>query len=90
MSAAKRLMPDGNGRWTANQKKLLLVEIRSGADLRETLRVHDVSADEYLEWVRVFDEHGYQALKTTKLQKFRVAERRPRKPRQRHVRAQTE
>jgi hypothetical protein len=69
-------------RWTANRKRGLIEDIRSGTvGLRAALEAHDISVDEYLEWVRAYDEHGKEALKSTKLQQFRAIPRRPRRRR---------
>jgi hypothetical protein len=67
-------------RWTWRDKAAVIQAIRSGhLELRTALEASGISADEYLEWVRAYDEHGREGLKATKLQKFRTAERRPRR-----------
>jgi hypothetical protein len=66
-------------RWTANQKATVIADVRSGTVAPElVLAAWDVSLEEYQEWQDSFDAHGIEALKVTKLQRFRAVPRRPR------------
>jgi hypothetical protein len=60
-------------RWTAKLKAEIVESVRAGA-----LLPPDVSPEEFAEWRDSLDAHGLEALKSTKLQRFRVANRRPR------------
>lgn len=71
-------------RWTAKRKRLLIEDVRGGLVEREAaLAGHDVTLEEFAEWVLALDEHGPEGLKTTKLQLHRQATRCKRKARKR-------
>jgi hypothetical protein len=74
-------------RWTARRKRTLIEDVHrrtpanDGANtealeaLMAILANYGVSFEEFAEWERAYDEHGKEALKATKLQKYRAATR---------------
>lgn len=69
-------------RWTYRDKVLLIEGVRNGAMDRElVLKAWDIGSEEFSEWERFYDAHGADALKTTKIQKYRGTSRKPRRRR---------
>jgi len=59
-------------RWVASRKLAVVKGVVSGlTPLKEVLKTYEISEEEYNSWQSAVEQHGFNALKTTSLQKFR-------------------
>jgi len=66
------LPPAGTVRWVASRKAAVVRGVVHGLISQDdALERYRLSREEFLEWVAAFSEHGENALKTTRLQKYR-------------------
>ena len=64
-------------RWHARRKAELLLAIRAELiSLREAVDLYQLSGEEIMGWSRLFERHGLEGLKTTKMQNYRQGRRR--------------
>ena len=66
------LPPPDTVRWNARRKAELLLAIRAELiSLREAVALYNLSAEEVAGWLRLFERHGLEGLKTTRTQTYR-------------------
>ena len=66
------LPPAETRRWVASRKAAVVRGVVHGLITQdEALERYEISAEEFLEWVRAVSEHGEAALRATALQKYR-------------------
>ncbi|RYH02765.1 DUF1153 domain-containing protein [Salipiger sp. IMCC34102] len=66
------LPPLTTRRWVASRKAAVVAAVAHGLIARDVaLESYDLSDEEFTEWERGLREHGHNALKTTRLQRFR-------------------
>jgi transposase-like protein len=59
-------------RWTPQRKAAVLAAVRSGAiTVEEACRRYEISGEEFLAWLRVFEAHGLPGLRATRTQQYR-------------------
>lgn len=59
-------------RWVARRKAEVVAGVRGGLiSLREALRTYDLSMDEFRSWQRLFENHGLDGLRTTRIKTYR-------------------
>jgi hypothetical protein len=64
-------------RWTFKRKAELIKLIRSWeVSISEVLAQNNITIEEYREWEILYDKHGEQSLKATKLKKYRSGRKR--------------
>ena len=75
------LPPPGTTRWVGRRKAAVVSAVRSGLlTLEETCERYDLTVEELMSWQRLLDRGGTPALRTTRLQSYRPATRRPPMP----------
>jgi transposase-like protein len=63
-------------RWTSRRKAEVVDACRSGErSLLAVLAEYQISQEEFAEWVRLYERGGRNALRSTKLQRYRSQER---------------
>lgn len=66
------LPADDTIRWVASRKAAVVRGVLAGLiEVEEVLTRYDLSAEEYDSWQMAAVEHGFGALKTTRLKKYR-------------------
>ncbi|XDA99723.1 DUF1153 domain-containing protein [Sulfitobacter sp. LCG007] len=66
------LPPAKTRRWVASRKAAVVRGVAYGLISKaDALARYQISAEEFLEWVRAVSEHGEDALKATALKKYR-------------------
>jgi len=76
---AKDLPPPGIKRWVIRRKAEVVAGVRGGLiSLDEACQRYNLSVDEFRSWQRLFESHGLQGLRTTKINKYRGPKLRPR------------
>ena len=66
------LPPSGTTRWVARRKAAVVRGVESGLiSLQDAIHRYDLSPEEYESWAQMASTFGTDALKTTRLQKFR-------------------
>jgi transposase-like protein len=64
--------PTNVKRWTPQRKAAVLAEVRSGAiTVEEACRRYEISGEEFLAWLQVFETHGVPGLRATRIQQYR-------------------
>lgn len=78
------LPPPNTKRWVIRRKAEVVAGVRGGLiSLEEACSRYSLSVDEFKSWQKLFDEHGLQGLRTTRIKDYReggadeVAEGRP-------------
>jgi transposase-like protein len=76
-SSETRLMEDlphrNTKRWVIRRKAAVVAAVRSGGmTMQEACRVYQLSEEEFLSWVRAFENHGLPGLRATRLQQYRA------------------
>lgn len=75
------LPPPGTKRWVGRRKAAVVSAVRSGLlTLEEACERYSLTVEELMSWQRLLDRGGTAALRTTRLQTYRPASRRPRMP----------
>ncbi|SMO55169.1 DUF1153 domain-containing protein [Paracoccus laeviglucosivorans] len=65
-------LPPAGVRWVARRKAMVVAAVQHGLLAREdAIARYDLSEEEFEAWTSAFARHGSNALKITKLQKFR-------------------
>ncbi len=68
------LPPPNIRRWIAQRKARVVNAVQTGLlSLDEACERYGIPIDEFLSWQRLFDEHGLQGLRATRLQKYRLS-----------------
>ena len=68
------LPPPNIRRWIAQRKAQVVNAVQTGLlSLDEACERYGIPIDEFLSWQRLFDEHGLQGLRVTRLQKYRLS-----------------
>lgn len=66
------LPPPETRRWVARRKAEVVTAVRAGVlSFEDACRRYGLSAEELMAWERALDRHGVEALRVTRLQKFR-------------------
>ncbi len=66
------LPPPTLKRWITRRKAEVVTAVRTGLiGLDEACRRYGISAEEFLSWQRLLDDHGLQGLRATRLQDYR-------------------
>ncbi|MGR3501237.1 CtrA inhibitor SciP [Pseudaestuariivita sp.] len=64
----------GTRRWVASRKAAVIRGVAYGLmSQEEALELYGLSNEEFAAWVRLTEEHGEEALRSTALQKYRSA-----------------
>ena len=59
-------------RWVARRKAEVVAGVRGGLiSLREALSAYNLSMDEFRSWQRLFENHGLDGLRTTRIKTYR-------------------
>ena len=76
-SPVRDLPPPGTKRWVIRRKAEVVAAVRNGViTLEEACRRYKLSIEEFLSWQRLIENHGLAGLRTTRLQDYRVLDRR--------------
>ena len=68
------LTPPGTKRWVVGRKVEVVAGVRGGLiSLKDALRRYNLTVDEFRSWQRLFDNHGPDGLKITRLKEYRRA-----------------
>ena len=68
------LPPPGTKRWVVRRKVEVVAGVREGLiSLNDALRRYNLTVDEFRSWQRLFDNHGPDGLKITRLKEYRRA-----------------
>jgi len=68
------LPPPNTQRWVARRKVEIVAGVRGGLiSLNDALRRYNLTIDEFRSWQRLFDSHGPDGLKITRLREYRRA-----------------
>ncbi len=60
-------------RWVARRKAEVVAGVRGGLiSLHEALRTYNLSLDEFRSWQRLFESHGLDGLRTTRIKNYRA------------------
>ena len=66
------LPPPNTKRWVILRKAQVVAGVRSGLiSLEEACQRYSLSVDEFLSWQSLFDAHGMNGLRATRLKKYR-------------------
>ena len=66
------LPPPDTKRWVSRRKAEVVVAVRQGLlTLEEACARYNLSAEEFLSWERMIDQHGLPGLRVTRLQEYR-------------------
>ncbi len=66
------LPPPGTKRWVVRRKAEVVAGVRGGLiSLKEALKCYNLTIDEFQSWQRLFDSHGPDGLKITRLKEYR-------------------
>ena len=66
------LPPPNIRRWIAQRKAQVVNAVQTGLlSLDEACERYGIPIDEFLSWQRLFDEHGLQGLRATRLKEYR-------------------
>ncbi len=66
------LPPPTLKRWITRRKAEVVTAVRAGSiGLDEACRRYGISAEDFLSWQRLLDDHGLQGLRATRLQDYR-------------------
>lgn len=78
-SALDDLPPPSTKRWVGRRKAAVVSAVRSGLlTLDEACERYGLTVEELMSWQRLLERGGTSALRTTRLQNYRPASRRPR------------
>lgn len=59
-------------RWVIRRKAEVVAGVRNGLiSLEDACKRYKLSADEFLSWQKLIEEHGVRGLRTTRLQQYR-------------------
>ncbi|MFH5773633.1 DUF1153 domain-containing protein [Paracoccus sp. NGMCC 1.201697] len=65
-------LPPANIRWVASRKAVVVAAVKYGLLTRDAaLKRYDLTGEEFDAWCIAVDRHGSEALKITRLQKFK-------------------
>ena len=68
------LPPPGTKRWVVRRKVEVVAGVRGGLiSLNDALSRYNLTVDEFRSWQRLFDNHGPDGLKITRLREYRRA-----------------
>ena len=68
------LPPPETKRWVIRRKAEVVAGVRNGLiSLEEACNRYKLSAEEFLSWQELIEEHGMRGLRTTRLQQYRKA-----------------
>ena len=68
------LPPPGTKSWVVGRKVEVVAGVRGGLiSLKDALRRYNLTVDEFRSWQRLFDNHGPDGLKITRLKESRRA-----------------
>ena len=68
------LPPPGTKRWVVRRKVEVVAGVRGGLiSLNDALRRYNLTVDEFRSWQRLFDNHGPDGLKITRLKEYQRA-----------------
>ena len=66
------LPPPTLKRWITRRKAEVVTAVRAGLiDLDEVCERYSITAEEYLSWQRLMEDHGLKGLRATRLQDYR-------------------
>jgi hypothetical protein len=66
------LPPPETRRWVIRRKAEVVTGVRNGLiSLEDACNRYKLSAEEFLSWQRLIDQHGMRGLRTTRLQQYR-------------------
>jgi hypothetical protein len=66
------LPPRDTKRWVIRRKAELVAAVRGGLlSLEEACERYTLTVDEFLSWQRLFERHGLQGLRATRVQDYR-------------------
>ncbi len=66
------LPPSNTKRWVILRKAKVVAGVRTGLiSLEEACQRYSLSVDEFLSWQSLFDAHGMNGLRATRLKKYR-------------------
>ncbi len=66
------LPPPETRRWVIRRKAEVVAGVRNGLiSLEDACNRYKLSAEEFLSWQRLIDQHGMRGLRTTRLQQYR-------------------
>jgi len=66
------LPPPDTDRWVIRRKAEVVAGVRNGLiSLEEACKRYKLSAEEFLSWQRLIENHGLRGLRTTRLQQYR-------------------
>jgi hypothetical protein len=66
------LSPPQSGRWSPRVKFEIVASVESGSlSTHEACQLYGLTIEEFLSWQTSLQRHGYNALKTTQVQKYR-------------------
>ena len=66
------LPPPETRRWVIRRKAEVVTAVRNGLiSLEDACNRYKLSAEEFLSWQRLIDQHGMRGLRTTRLQQYR-------------------
>ncbi len=70
--ALDKLPPPDTKRWVMRRKAQVVAGVRSGLlTAEEACARYNISEEEFKSWVRLMDNHGVRALRTTRLKDYR-------------------
>jgi transposase-like protein len=65
-------LPPASGRWSARLKLEVVAAVeRRWLSIHEACQLYGLTVEEFLSWQNSIRRHGYNALKTTQVQKYR-------------------
>lgn len=66
------LPPPETKRWVIRRKAEVVAGVRNGLiSLEDACNRYKLSAEEFISWQRLIDQHGVRGLRTTRLQQYR-------------------
>lgn len=69
------LPPPNTQRWVVRRKAAVVAGVRNGVlSLHEACQRYNLSVEEFLSWEKLIERHGVGALRTTRLQRYRLSE----------------